>query len=67
VERRFGYVSLASMMLDLVPRYPGLRSRRHIAIVPLQLIQPFVCLTLAYVLLGKEVSWMTIAIAVILA
>nr|WP_314483683.1 DMT family transporter [uncultured Pseudomonas sp.] len=60
----FGYVSLFSMFIGFVFWYRGLVQGGIAAVGQLQLVQPFIGLGLAAVLLHEQVSWVMLAVTV---
>ncbi len=60
----FGYVSLFSMFIGFVFWYRGLVQGGIAAVGQLQLVQPFIGLGLAAVLLHEQVSWAMVSVTV---
>lgn len=58
----FGYVSLFSMLIGFVFWYRGLVQGGIAAVGQLQLLQPFMGLGLAALLLHEHVSWMMLVV-----
>ncbi|PYB81010.1 EamA family transporter [Pseudomonas sp. LB-090624] len=58
----FGYVSLFSMLIGFVFWYRGLVQGGIAAVGQLQLVQPFMGLALAALLLHEQVSWMMLVV-----